>query len=82
MTLNLNEYRVQVPEIKRFLDGKGQWNYKEVIGPLAIYCSTHIVAVSHYIGEIYGFTDEIRGKIKRDCEFYRITEIIGHKEAV
>lgn len=79
MVLNLNDYRIQVKEIKTFLDAKTEgWNYKEVVGVLAIYCNTHIVAVSHYIGEIYGFTDEIKAKIKSDSDFYQITEVIGH----
>jgi len=78
MVLDLNDYRVQVKEIKRFLDGKvNGWEYSKVVGPLAIYCSTHIVAISHYIGEIYGFTDEIKEKIKRDCHFYHIDEVIN-----
>lgn len=79
MILNLNDYRIQVKEIKTFLDAKTEgWKYKEVVGVLALYCTTHIVAVSHYIGELYGFTDEIRSKIKKDSEFYNITEVIGH----
>lgn len=77
MTINLDDYRVQVKNIKLFLDGKPGWKYKDEIGPLAIYCSTHIVAVSHYIGELYGFTDEIRAKIVNDCAFYHITEVIN-----
>lgn len=70
-------------DIKRFLDGKpGGWTYLEEVGVLAIYCTTHIVAISHYIGEMYGFTPEILAKIERDCAFYKITEVLNAKPKV
>lgn len=79
MTIDLDDYRVQVEEIRKFLSTKNDWIYKEQVGMLAIYCSTPIIAVSYYIAELYGMTDEIRDKIDRDSEFYKVTKVFNYR---
>lgn len=82
MTLNLDDYRVQVPYIKMFLDNKTDWVFEKTVGTLALATSTHIVAISCFIGELYGFTPNIVAKIKSDAKFYKINKIVGLKESI
>lgn len=77
MTLDLNDFRIQVPYIKSWLDNKPGWKLHEEIGSLALATGVPIVAVGHYIGELYGFTPELNTKIKRDMEFYQVTTILN-----
>ncbi len=75
MTLELDAYRIQVPYIKRWLDNRPNYVFKDEVGAIALATNTPIIVVSHFIGELYGFTDEILNKIESDKKFYRITKV-------
>ena len=77
--IDLDHYRIQVEVIRKFLDYKNIWDYKEEVSMLALYCGTPIIAISYFIAELYGMTDEIRAKIESDCQFYRISEVINYR---
>jgi hypothetical protein len=81
MTLNPEDYSIQKPYIKIWLDNKPNFNYLAEVGPIALATNTHIIIVSYFIGELYGFTDEIRDKIKRDMNFYNIKKVNGYENS-
>jgi hypothetical protein len=78
MILNPDDYLIQKPAIKQFLDGKKTWNYADQIGKVALYTNLHVVLCAYFIGELYGFTNEIRAHMARLMDFYRIDSITGY----
>lgn len=76
MILKLNDYIIQKPYIKLWLDGKPDWKYEDEVGPLALATGCPIILVSHYIGQLYGYTEEINNKIKRDMLFYNVETVL------
>ena len=49
----------------------------EFIGMLAVSTDVPIIIVCCYIGELYGFTDDLNQKIEDLKKFYDVTEIRG-----
>lgn len=47
----------------------------EAIGKLAIITGVPIVIVAVYIGELYGFTEQLNGKLVQLKAFYHIDDI-------
>jgi len=75
--IDLDYYRINLPWIKSFLDAKPGWKYQEVVGWIAMGRDIPIIAVSYFIGELYGFTDEINAKIESDKRFYSVARVKG-----
>lgn len=75
-TLNANEYLIQKKVIKAWIDARPDFKYKEEVGLIALSTHLHIVLVSYFIGYLYGFSDEIKDKMKRDMKFYTIDRVI------
>lgn len=80
--LDPSQYLIQRPRIKDWFDNRKDSKFLEEVGPLALFTSLHIVLVSYFTGEIYGFTQEILDKMKRDMEFYQVDEVVGLEEAI
>jgi hypothetical protein len=78
MILNANDYRINIKSIKLLFDTKEEYSKKlDFIGSVAIATAVPIVVVCYYMGELYGFTDELNAKIDRLRQFYKITEMRG-----
>lgn len=75
MILKLSHYSIQKEFIKNWLDSRPDWIYENEVGPIAVASHTHIVAVSHFIGQLYGYTDNIKNKIIRDMKFHNVDEV-------
>lgn len=80
--LDPTPYMIQKERIKALIDANEYYKYSDSVGLLAVACELHIVIVSLFIGQLYGFTDEILDKIKRDCFFYNIEGVIGLEESI
>ena len=79
MKLNPNDYSVHKPYIKMWIDNKGaEFDYLHELAYIAIGTGVPVIVVSYIIGELYGFTDEIKSKIESDMVFYRVTELTGY----
>jgi hypothetical protein len=83
MTLDLNTYRHSVkPVVKIFCDrnkrdAANAVPVHELLGRIAVATSCPIIAVGYYVGELYGFSDELNEKLRKLEEFYRIDSVTG-----
>lgn len=79
MTLDANIYRLNTKSIELLTIEKTPQERMEFIGNLAIITGVPIIIVACYMGELYGFTDELNNKIKRLMDFYTIKEVLNVK---
>lgn len=79
MTLDANIYRLNTKSIELLTREKTPQERMEFIGNLAIITGVPIIIVACYMGELYGFTDELNNKIKRLMDFYTIKEVLNVK---
>lgn len=77
MTLDANIYRLNTKSIELLTIEKTPQERMEFIGNLAIITGVPIIVVACYMGELYGFTDELNNKIKRLMDFYTIKEVLN-----
>jgi hypothetical protein len=76
--IDLNSYRATNFEyIKTWLANKPDSPIKELVSEIALATGVPVIAVSHFIGEIKGFTPELLASIERLKKFYGITEVVG-----
>lgn len=73
--LDCDLYRNQIPIIKYLTKDKNQKERIEMIGVLANATFVHVIIISCYLGEIYGFTPELYATIDRLKKFYKIKDI-------
>lgn len=81
MKLDADIYRVNIPSIKLLTEDKSPTERLKYIGNIALITGVPIIIVSYYIGEIYGFSDELEAKIKKLMEFYIIEEVLNVKRS-
>jgi hypothetical protein len=77
MTLNANDYRLRIPYIISLTKDKTADEIFDFIGVLAIATNIHIVLVSYYIGELYGFDSRLYAFISRLEKFYTVKEVLN-----
>ena len=78
MILDIGVYREsQKPGIKLFLDRRGLAELSRSISEMASAYHCPVIAVCHFVGELYGFTPELDELIAKLCAFYKVTEIKG-----
>ena len=80
MTLNSNDYRINIKTIQHQLDDKTTKERYDSIGPIAVSTGVPIIIVATYVGELYGFTDKLIDFIERLKLFYNVTEVFGGVE--
>lgn len=68
--IELNKYRHHLPVIKYWCDSRKKRPI-DGISEIAIATNIPIIAICYFIGELYGFDDELNTKIKRLKEFYK-----------
>lgn len=79
MKLDADMYRLNVPSIRLITEDKTPAERLTFIGNMAIITGVPIIVVACYMGEIYGFSDELKAKIAKLMEFYTIKEILNVK---
>ena len=80
MTLDLNRYRhVIKPIVKLTIERDPGLDKPETLQLIAQATNCHIVAVGHYMAELYGMTPELQRKIAMLVSFYHIDSIINQE---
>lgn len=82
MTLDCDQYRINVVSIKALMDPKSDKERTEFISSLAIITGVPIIIVCHYVGELYGFTDALEARIGRLKHFYKVTEVFNSNRSI
>lgn len=84
MTIDLERYRrVIKPLIKLYVERQTRTVTKsQVCGPLAIATNCPIIAVAHFVGELYGFDAELTGYIDRLVAFYKVDAVINQEQNI
>lgn len=79
MTIDLDRYRASCGIIKTFLDRKPPDQRFNYIGEASIITGCHIIAVCHYYGELYGYTQELVEMTGRLMLFYKVDKVVGRR---
>lgn len=83
VTLYPSAYSHRLSDIHLWVQNKRHFqphmNILDEIGYIAIGTYIHIVLVTYFIGELYGWTAEVHAKMKRLMDFYKIDEVEGYK---
>lgn len=77
MTLDCDIYRINVKLIKQLADAQPAEErlQSRYIGLLALTTGVPIIIVACYLGELYGFTEELNAFIERLKAFYKIKQV-------
>jgi hypothetical protein len=79
MILDANAYRVNIPSIRLLTEDKSYDERMSYVGNISVITGVPIIVVLAYIGEIYGFTDEINKKMESLMNFYTVKEVLNVK---
>lgn len=81
MTIDLSRYRHSIkPIVEAFVDrDEGKEPMHELCGRIAIATNCPIIAVGHYMAELYGMTPELRGFLDRLITFYKVDSITNQE---
>lgn len=77
--LDANSYRNNIKFIDDICKNKTEERRLKDLTIVAQACGVHIILVTCYIGELYGFTDAVKNKIDSLKKFYKIEDIKGVK---
>lgn len=76
MRYKVYEYRhIIAPQIKNWFIIRPDVNKIDEIPQIAIATSCPIIVVAYLVGELFGFTDELRVKIDRLTLFYNVDSV-------
>lgn len=79
MTLDADHYRINVQPIADLTREKTEAERIQMLGVLAISTGVPIIICCVYLGELYGFSEELVKTMERFKTFYHITEVKGIK---
>lgn len=80
MTYDLNKYRhTMLPIIERWCANNVDKDPVDMIGAMALATHCHIVYISYYVGERYGFTPKLLGLIESISRFYQPVVVINQE---
>jgi translation elongation factor EF-1beta len=78
MILDADSYRVNVKAIELMLKEKTTDKERIAhIGSISVATGVPIIVVCCYVGELFGFSDELKSMIERLKLFYNVTEVLG-----
>lgn len=78
MTLDITRYRqVNLPLTKKWIEVKGMEDLEQALSEIAISTGCPVIAVCHFIGELYGWTPELTTSLERKMTFYRYQKVVG-----
>lgn len=79
-TLDADKYRINIPNIIYLTKDQTPEERIKYLGRVAVATSVPIIIVCTYIGEVYGFSDELNALVDRLKLFYNISEILNVKK--
>jgi len=80
MTLDADNYRVNIPAIQQMLANKTSEKERfEMIGTISVALGVPVIIVCNYYGELYGFSEQLHEMIERLKKFYGVTEVLNVK---
>lgn len=79
MTLDADRYRLNVSLVEYLTKDKSPKERLELISLLAVTTGVPVIITACYIGELYGFNEEILKRIERLKDFYKIKEVLNVK---
>lgn len=79
MTLDADNYRINIPVIAHLTKELSESNRLEFISNLSIITGVPIIVVCSYIGEIYGRSQELINRQKKLMDFYHVTEVLNER---
>lgn len=82
MKLDADTYRVNIPTIRVLTEDKTQAERIKLIGTIAVITHVPIIIVAHYIGEMYGVTEELKSLLNTLMKFYTIDEVLNVKSSL
>ena len=77
MVLDANTYRVNIPKIKWVLGGTPEEKRLDKATMLAAAYKVPIIVMLCYVGELYGFSDDLDISIEKLKKFYAVTEVLN-----
>lgn len=80
MILDADHYRVGVKTIADLTRDKTDKERIDFIKVLSISTGIHLVICCVYVGELYGFSEELIQYMERLKQFYHITEVKNIRE--
>lgn len=76
MIVFLGRYRTNIPFIKTIYDREiKRHTVERIISECAVSTGVPVIAVTFYVGELYGFTPEIYTMIEKFKTFYNYKEV-------
>ena len=82
MTLDCDNYRINVPVIAELTHDKTEAQRIEMLGKLAVITGVPIIVVTCYVGELYGFTPKLQASLDRFKSFYTVEHVLNVKEPI
>ena len=78
MIVDLNKYRWAIKPICRsYAEREPDAPKDDLCARIALATNCHLIAVVHYMSELYGMTPELEGFLGRLIAFYKIDGIVG-----
>lgn len=78
MIVDLNKYRWAIKPICRsFVEREPTASKEDLCARISLATNCHLVAVVHYMAELYGMTPELESFLGRLTSFYKIDSVIG-----
>jgi len=77
MVLDANSYRVNTATIRLLTEDKSPKERLNYAGNISIVTNVPIIVVVCYLGEMYGFSDELNEKLASLMSFYTVTEVLN-----
>jgi hypothetical protein len=81
VTLDADTYRINFNNIAHLTKDKTPSERIDFIGELAVITGVPIIITCVYLGELYGFSEQLESKIQLLKTFYGIDEVVNRKES-
>lgn len=75
MIAKLGKYRANVPFVINYLKNNQGKPIGGLISQIAVATMVPAVVIAHYVGELQGYTPEVKDSIERLVKFYGYTDV-------
>lgn len=80
MNFDVSRYRVNKPQVKAWLERTEGKDLEGEIAAMAVAMGCPLIAVYCYVGELIGFTPDVKDGLERIMRFYKYTSVTGIEE--
>jgi hypothetical protein len=80
MKFDVSIYRVNKFFLGKVIEQNPETNYEILLSRASVSSGCPLIALYYYYGEIFGFTENVRNKLKELMLFYDYDGIIGDSE--